>query len=71
VEYVGHAEVIAFTGYGKEGEKGGYTGYSTPQPDRRQWRRGEQMEQLLPRNTKGHLCNSRRSEEIFMEKGRG
>ena len=32
----------------------------------------EQMGQLLPRNAKGHLCNSRRSEEIFRGKrGRG
>jgi len=28
----------------------------------------EQMEQLLPRNAKGHLYNSRRS-EIFMGRG--
>jgi len=31
----------------------------------------EQMEQLLPtpRNTEGHICNSRKSEEIFSAKG--
>jgi len=29
------------------------------------------MEQLLPRNAKGHFCNSRRSEEIFFGGGAG
>ena len=31
----------------------------------------EQMEQLLPRNAKSLLCNSRRSEEIFRGRGWG
>jgi hypothetical protein len=31
----------------------------------------EQMEQLLPRNAKGHFCNSPRSDEIFAAAGQG